>query len=46
MAKKIYELALEGISTIKIAEYLNTEEIDISARRKLELTEMDYSSRY
>lgn len=46
MIKKIYELAFEGVSTKKIGEYLNAEEINIPGRRKFKLTEMDYSSRY
>ncbi len=42
VVKKIYSLALEGISTRKIAAILNEEKIDMPSVRKKELTNMDY----
>lgn len=46
VVKKIYELYLEGLSTRKIKDYLNENEIITPAQRKLQLTKMDYSNRY
>ncbi len=42
VVKKIYSLALEGLSTRKIATILNEEKIDMPNVRKKELTNMDY----
>ena len=46
VVRKVFDLALEGISMRKIAQLLNEEGIDVPAKRKLELTEMDYASRF
>ncbi|MFM1533935.1 recombinase family protein [Helcococcus ovis] len=46
VVRKIFDFALDGLSTRKIAEYLNAEAIDVPSKRKLELTEMDYASRF
>lgn len=43
VVKKIYELALEGLSLHKVAKILNEKEIPTPAMRKAELTKMKYN---
>ena len=46
VVRKIFDLALEGLSMSRIAQYLNEQKIEVPAKRKLELTEMDYKAKY